>query len=331
MSRASIATSSRVLARGSAVMPRAAASSEIVRGQRGVAVGEPAGVVAGEAHVQAPVAEVEVGMVVGRLGRVGDLADEGDRVDEGRGHEPGLDPLQQDAPVGQVVAAGELRRRVPISHAVDRIQERSVRDVPEAEALRRRDRRGRRPVARLQDRLGCPPLGPARGRPRRRCRRSSGPSGGRRRWPRSRSAARPSPRSVHPARRTRRTSDTGSSPAAAFGRRQNALKSCSPRNGSQASVSSSRSSGTGHVPRGGGQERIGHRPVEHRVAVGAAGGGEASVEVGRRHADLAHDDRRAAQLHQRALQRRRGRPTPAGRATPPAPTRARPGRCARRR
>ena len=105
-------------------MPRAAARSEIVRGQRRVAVGEPCGVVAGEAHVQAPVAEVEVGMVVGRLGQIGDLTDEGDRVDERRGHEPGLDPLQQDAPVGQVVAAGELRRGVPVSHAVDRIQER---------------------------------------------------------------------------------------------------------------------------------------------------------------------------------------------------------------
>ena len=77
-----MATSSRVLARGSAVMPRAAASSEIVRGQRRVAVGEAAGVVAGEAHVQPPVAELEVGVVVGRLGRVGDLADEGDRVEK---------------------------------------------------------------------------------------------------------------------------------------------------------------------------------------------------------------------------------------------------------
>ena len=37
-----------------------------------------------------------------------------------------------------------------------------------------------------------------------------------------------------------------------------------------------------HVPRRGGEERIGHRPVEHGVAVGAAGGREAGVEVRRR-------------------------------------------------
>ena len=67
MSRASMATSRPVLARGSAAMPRAAARSEIVRRQRRVTVGEPSGVVAGEAHVQPPVAEVEIGMVVGRL------------------------------------------------------------------------------------------------------------------------------------------------------------------------------------------------------------------------------------------------------------------------
>ena len=54
MSMASIATSSRVLALGSAGIPRAAASSEIVVASAGVAIGEAAGVVAHEPHVHPP-------------------------------------------------------------------------------------------------------------------------------------------------------------------------------------------------------------------------------------------------------------------------------------
>ena len=52
--------------------------------------------------------------------------------------------------------------------------------------------------------------------------------------------------------------------------RQNDAKSCSPTNGSAPSRSARRSSGVGHPPREAIAERIGHRPVEDRVAVRAA-------------------------------------------------------------
>ena len=106
--------------------------------------------------------------------------------------------------------------------------------------------------------------------------------------PRSSQRARPPAARATPAVRRRR----------GFGAaRQNDEKSCSPMSGSQARRSSRRSSGrsTCHAVRG--QEGVGHRPVEHRVAVDAGPGREPGVEVGR--GDLgrvAHHDRRAAQL-----------------------------------
>ncbi len=74
--------------------------------------------------------------------------------------------------------------------------------------------------------------------------------------------------------------------------------------GSQASRSPARSSGvdTCHVVRG--EERVGHGPVQHRVAVRAAHGREAGVEVVRGELDVAHDDVRAAQPVDRATERR---------------------------
>ena len=331
MSRASMHTSRRVLTRGSAVDASSRRELGDGAGERRIAVGEPTGIVAREAHVQAPVAEIEVGMVVGRLSRVGDLADEGDRVREGRGHEPGLDPLQQDAPVGQVVAAGELRSRVRAQPC--------CRPYPGDLSTTRARGRGppaarsapRPPDPRPSGSLVCPRLGSARGRRRRRCPRSNAPSGGRTRVGLDLEAqhARPPGRSTRPGAPAA-PATPARCPAAAFGRRQNALKSCSPRNGSHARVSSSTSSGTETCQAVAAMNGSGHGPVQHGVAVGTSGGREASIEVGRGGADLAHDDRGTAQLHQRALQGRQVDRWPAGRATRPGPTRARRGRCARR-
>ena len=50
----------------------------------------------------------------------------------------------------------------------------------------------------------------------------------------------------------------------------------------------------GHVPGRGGQERVGHGPVEDRVAVGPGRGREAGVEVVVDPCSVAHDDLRAA-------------------------------------
>ena len=66
-------------------MPRAAASCEMRAGEGRVRVREPVDVVAGQAHVQLPVAEVDIRMVVGRLSRVGHLADEGGPVEKNDG------------------------------------------------------------------------------------------------------------------------------------------------------------------------------------------------------------------------------------------------------
>ena len=65
------------------------------------------------------------------------------------------------------------------------------------------------------------------------------------------------------------------------GRRQNEEKSCSPMSGSQArrSAARSRGSATCHVVRP--QERVGHRPVQHRVVV-ARGRGPRSGRRSRR-------------------------------------------------
>ncbi len=59
-----------------------------------------------------------------------------------------------------------------------------------------------------------------------------------------------------------------------------------------------------HVPRRRGEERIGHGPVQHPVAIRPAHGREASVEVVLGELDVAHDDVRAAQAIDRATERR---------------------------
>ena len=62
------------------------------------------------------------------------------------------------------------------------------------------------------------------------------------------------------------------------------------------------------VPGGAGQERVGHRPVDHRVAVGAAGGRPPGVEVLGRSAGLPHHDGGAAQPVDRPLEGQRVEP-----------------------
>ena len=90
----------------------------------------------------------------------------------------------------------------------------------------------------------------------------------------------PSPRSTQPASSTRRTSDaSGTGPAA---------------EGGEVVLADERVAGQLHapqverrldVPRRAGQERVGHRPVQHRVAVGPPRGRVPGVEVGRPAAD----------------------------------------------
>ena len=118
---------------------------------------------------------------------------------------------------------------------------RSVADVPEAEATRRgelaRARRGRR---RASTRHASRRAGACPRRPRRACRRSRAPSASRTRWRGSRSAARRRLRRPSATRTRGASSDEPSGPL-----RQNDAKSCSPTNGSAASRSARRSSGSG--------------------------------------------------------------------------------------
>ena len=114
-----MAISTRWLARGTAVSPAVCRQRRDRLGQAGVALGEPSGVVAGERDVHAArVAEVDVGVVVGGLGGFGDRAHEGGALGERRRLEPGLDRLEDDPPVGQVVGRGELGARDRRGHAV---------------------------------------------------------------------------------------------------------------------------------------------------------------------------------------------------------------------
>ena len=283
-------------------------------GERGVAVGQATDVVAHEPHVHAPgIAHLEVGVMVGGVGRGGDLTGERRSFGERRRREPGLEALQQDSPVGELVTAGELGLRVSISHGWDRIQKESVGDLPETEAVGRGDRRGGRAVAGAEDGsdVAGADLGVARVDERAHDRAHHLVA---ERRGLDLEAQHPllqvgPPGPAHPPHQRH-----GSVSGTALGRRQNALKSCSPISGSHARREQLEVERGRDVPGRRGQERVGHGPVQHRVAVGAAGGREPGVEVGRGGADLAHDDRGTAQLHQRALQRPAGRPWPAGRA-----------------
>ena len=311
--------------------PRAAASSEMRAGQGRVAVGEASGVVAGEAHVQAPVAEVEVGMVVGRLAA--------SAISPMKATASGKDGATNQVSTPAAGCASRAgrgggrtpRRRDAISHAVDRSQDLNTKRATGTGPPAARSGGGR-PVAGPQDRADVPgsDLGVAGGDDGAHDRAHHLVAEGGR--PRSRSAAPPPPgRStrpgapVAPATPARR-------PARPSGRRQNALKSCSPRNGSQARVSSSMSRGTGtcHAVRG--HERVRHRPVQHGVAVGAAAWPRSEHRSrARRRRSRA---RRSPGPHSFTSERcsaSRSTRSPAGRATRPGPTRARRGRCARRR
>ena len=145
---------------------------------------------------------------------------------------------------------------------------------------------------------GCRPSWPGRsdrGRRRRACRRSSGPSGGRTRCRGSRTAAARRSRRARTsvAARTRRTSDgSGSSVGAPSGRRQNDEKSCSPISGSQAELHRPQVERLGDVP---GSVRpssgFGDGRVPDVVAVVPPRRREPGVEVRRRaHSRGAHGD-----------------------------------------
>ena len=241
-----MATSRPVLARGSAEMPRAAARSEIVAASAPSRSVSPSGVVAGEAHVQAPVAEVEIGVVVGRLRQ----RRRSPRRRRPRRRRSGPRTTPRSPAARCASRAGRSGGRTPprcsrSAMPCDRSQDRSVRNVPQAQALGRRDRSGRRPVAGPQDRadVARSDLRVTGGDDRAHDRAHHLVAEGGRLDLEAQHPlpeVRP-PRSADPPDQRRRARR----PAGAFGRRQNALKSCSPRNGSQASVSSSRSRGTG--------------------------------------------------------------------------------------
>ena len=175
------------------------------------------------------------------------------------------------------------------------------------------------------------PARPGRGRRRPGCRRWCAPSGGRTRSPRSRSAARRRRGRSTPARRTRRTSDTGASPRPTpwAGGRTREVVLAEERVAGQGQQLAGRAARD--VPRRAGEERVGHRAVEDRVAVGASARREAGVEVGSRRVDRPHDDRRAAQLEQRAAGAPRGRRRRRGRSDTTWPQACTPRRCAPRR
>ena len=109
----------------------------------------------------------------------------------------------------------------------------------------------------------------------------------------------PSPRSDQSASRTRRTSEAPATGGPAAERREVVLaveRVAGQPHGPQVER-------RGDVPGRGGQERVGHRPVEHGVAVAPAGGRPAGVEAGRGHdRGRAHDDGRAQGLVDRPLQ-----------------------------
>ncbi len=93
--------------------------------------------------------------------------------------------------------------------------------------------------------------------------------------------------------------------------------------------------GVGHLPGQPGQQWVGHRGVDHQVAVAAGGGRAAGVEPGRRHLRLAHHHRRGQLAVARPDQgdrdraRRTGRR--GGRNGPPGRGRGPRSRCGRHR
>src|SRR4029453_17287469 len=74
-------------------------------GELEVAVGQPTLGVAGEGQGDLVPADVDVGVVAGRLGRVGDLGDERDRVSEVLAHEGLEDLVAAPLPTGQALQA----------------------------------------------------------------------------------------------------------------------------------------------------------------------------------------------------------------------------------
>ena len=216
---------------------------------------------------------------------------------------------------GRVPIARPRRRSVDTvradrgpSQASRTIGRSAVVDRPQAQALRRRQRGGPGPVA---ARRGCPAArrracGP--GRRRRACRRRCGSSGGRRRWPRSRSAARRRPGRSSPPGAPGGPATT-SLPSRCLGRRQNAEKSCSPTSGSQPRRSRSRSSGSSTCHAVPAEERVGHRPV-HAPCSGRCGRWPSGGRRSRR-APAPPPGPRSAGPHRRltdALQRHRVEP-----------------------
>ena len=126
-----------------------------------------------------------------------------------------------------------------------------------------------------------------------------GPSAGRTTRRRSRSGARPSPRSAHAASRTRRTSEPSGDRRPAAERREVVLaveRVAGQPHGRQVE-------GSLDVPGRGGREGVGHRPVEHRVAVAAAGGrrGGRRSRAGPRSAERTTIAGRSALLTARAM------------------------------
>ena len=325
MSSASMATSERVLARA---RRRARAGAAPRCGSQGRPVERPLHVVAVGARALAG-SEVDVG-VGGRRRRRLAISPTKAAPARTTGHEPRLDPLRRMRQSGSR-AAGELadvsRSAMP-STVPGLSRRRATGTGPGAgRSARRPPRSPARRIARMSPARTSASAGRDHGADD-----ASAPSGGRRRWPRSRSAARPSPRSVHagpadPPHERHRLRARRRLRAAAEG---GEVVLAEERVAGQAS--SSRSSGLGHVPRGAGEERIGHRPVQHRVAVGAARAEKRASKSRRPPPTSRTTIAGPQQLQQRPLQRRRGRRV--GRqveATRPGPRRARPGRCGRRR
>ncbi len=105
----SMAISTACGAVGAEVAPAREASAEISPRQVGVAAREPAGGVRREHHPDSiRVAHVDVGMVLCRLGRVGDGGHERGRGGERTGGEVGVDGAEHEAPVLQPVEGREV-------------------------------------------------------------------------------------------------------------------------------------------------------------------------------------------------------------------------------